>query len=99
MGVCVSSTKKAEVAIRGSAVSLCQLPFSAKCLPSVYKMLTLGIHFQDTIIVSGFEKRGHFGPALNLEILISSENIGNQLSFPASSMFIAAWIHFLYAFI
>ena len=49
--------------------------------------------------MSGFEKRGYFGPDLNFEILICSEIIGNQLSFDACFMFIAAWIHFLCAFI
>ena len=49
--------------------------------------------------VSGFEKRGHFGPDLNFETLICSENIGNQLSFDTCFMFIAAWIHLLCAFI
>ena len=50
-------------------------------------------------IVSGFEKKGHFAPDLNFEILISSEIIGNQLTFAACFMFIAARIHFLCAFI
>ena len=45
--------------------------------------------------VSGFEKRGHFGPDLNCEILICSETIGNRLSFTVCFMFIAALIHFL----
>ena len=47
--------------------------------------------------MSEFEKRGHFGPDLSnyFEILICSETIGNQLSFTACFMFIAAWIHFL----
>ena len=49
--------------------------------------------------VSGFEKRGHFGPDLDFEILISSESIGNQLSFNAWFSFIAAWVHFLCAYI
>ena len=49
--------------------------------------------------MSQFEKRGHFGPDLNFEILIFSEIIGNQLSFAAGFMFIAALIHFLCAFI
>ena len=47
------------------------------------------------LFVSGFEKRGHTGLVLNFEVLILSENIGNQLSFTASFMFIPAWIHFL----
>ena len=41
------------------------------------------------LFVSGFEKRGHFGPDLNFEILISTEIIGNQLSFTTCFMFIA----------
>ena len=45
--------------------------------------------------VSGFEKRGHFGPDLNFKILIFSEIIGNQVSLTACFMFIASWIHFL----
>ena len=45
--------------------------------------------------VSGFEKKGHFGPDLNFEILICTEIIRNQLSFTACFMFIAAWGHFL----
>ena len=49
--------------------------------------------------VSRFEKRGHFGPDLNFEMLICTESIGNQLSFAACFMFIAACIHFLCAFI
>ena len=52
-----------------------------------------------TKYVSGFEKSGHIGPDLNFEILICSENVGNQLSFDAYFMVIAAWIHFLCAFI
>ena len=51
------------------------------------------------LYVSGFEKRGHFGPDLNFEILICTEIIGNQLSFTACFMFVAAWIHFLCPFI
>ena len=31
--------------------------------------------------VSGFDKRGHFGPDLNFEILICTEIIAEQLSF------------------
>ena len=38
--------------------------------------------------MSGFEKRGHFTPDLNFEILICSEIIGNQLSFGACVIFI-----------
>ena len=38
--------------------------------------------------MSGFEKRGHFGPDLNFEILICSETIGNQLSLTACFTFI-----------
>ena len=49
--------------------------------------------------MSGFEKRSHFGPDLNFEILICTETRGNQLSFIACFMFVAAWIHFLCAFI
>ena len=49
--------------------------------------------------VSGFDKRGHFGPDLTFEILICSEIIVNQLSFDAYFMLIAAWIHFCYALI
>ena len=49
--------------------------------------------------VSRFEKRGHFGPELNFEIVICTEIIGIQLSFTACFMFIAAWIHFLCLFI
>ena len=49
--------------------------------------------------VSGFEKRGHFDPDVNLEILLFTEIIGNQLSFAACLMFTAARIHFLCMFI
>ena len=49
--------------------------------------------------MSGFEKRGHFGPDFNFEILIFSDTIGNQLSFDACFMFIDAWIHYLCTFI
>ena len=45
--------------------------------------------------VRGFEKRGYFGPHLNSEILIYSVITGNQLSFTACFMFIAALVHFL----
>ena len=51
------------------------------------------------LCVSRFEKRGHFGPDLNFEILKCSETIGNQLSFTACFMYIAAWIHFFCTFI
>ena len=50
------------------------------------------------LYVSGFEKRGHFGPDLNFEILICFETIENQLSFTACFMFLATWIHFLCTF-
>ena len=51
------------------------------------------------VCVSRFEKWVHFGPDLNFEILICTEIIGNQLSFTACFMFVAACIHFLCAFI
>ena len=52
-----------------------------------------------TMYVSGFEKRGHFRPDLNFEILICTEITGNQRSFTASFMFIATRIDFLNALI
>ena len=76
----------------------------------VHLISTMYIHFENETIfvnicickyiyVSGFKKRGHFGRDLNFEILICTEIIGNQLSFTACFTFIAAWIHFLCAFI
>ena len=59
--------------------------------------LCKGLHYY--AYVSGFEKRGHFGADLNFEILICAETVGNQLSFTACFMFIAARIHFLCVFI
>ena len=49
--------------------------------------------------ISTFEKRGHLCPDLNIEILICTQSIGNQLSFTVCLMFIASWIHFQSAFI
>ena len=51
----------------------------------------IAIHF---INVSEFEKKGHFGPDPNFEIMVCSESIRNQLSFIACFMFIAVKINF-----
>ena len=58
---------------------------------SMYQYTRL-VHIE-LIFMSGFEKRGHFGPDLNFDILIYTEIIGNLLSFTACFMFVAAWIH------
>ena len=65
---------------------------SPECVRSEMRMVRY-------IYVSGFEKRGHFGPVLNYQILICTEIIGNQQSFTACFMFIAAWNHLLCTFI
>ena len=49
--------------------------------------------------VSVLEKKGQFGPDLNIEILICSESRKNKLFFNACFMFVATWIHFLWVFI
>ena len=61
-------------------------------------VIVLSLTTKHAQYVSGFEKKGHFGPDLNVEILICSETIRNELCFTARFMFIATWIHFLWAF-
>ena len=45
------------------------------------------------------EKETNSEILIRTEILICTETIGGQLSFTACFMFVAAWIHFLSAFI
>ena len=51
------------------------------------------------VYVSKFENWGHFGPDLNFEILIHTENIESKLSLAGCFMIIAAWISFMHVYI